>query len=89
MEPHELIRGTNYPAAKADRLPLVTARHTEVDLQLALLRRDLGWLEGAPAAVADRVVRRWRLELASLRDATVDLRQRRRIDAALASLHTD
>jgi transcriptional regulator with XRE-family HTH domain len=89
MEPHELIRGTSYPAAKADRLPPVTARHTEVDLQLALLRRDLGWLEGAPAAVADQVVRRWRLELANLRDATVDLRERRRIETALAGLHAD
>jgi transcriptional regulator with XRE-family HTH domain len=41
MEPHELVAGTSYPVAKADRLPLVTARHTEVELQCRLLDRDL------------------------------------------------
>ena len=38
MEPHDLVAGTTYPAAKADRLPLVVARHTEVELQLAPAR---------------------------------------------------
>src|SRR5688500_9701558 len=37
MEPHELVAGTSYPPAKAERLPVVTARHTEVELQLELL----------------------------------------------------
>jgi len=41
IDPHELVAGTNYPPAKADRLPLVTARYTEVELQLVLLERDL------------------------------------------------
>src|SRR5262245_12289709 len=37
QEPHELVAGSSYPAAKAERLPLVACRYTEVDLQLALL----------------------------------------------------
>jgi transcriptional regulator with XRE-family HTH domain len=45
VEPAELVAGTAYPAAKAERLPAVAARHTEVDLQLALLDRDLAWLD--------------------------------------------
>src|SRR5690242_3368398 len=44
LEPHELIQDTAYPDAKAERLPLVTARYTEVELQVALMQRDLGWL---------------------------------------------
>src|SRR5215210_3690942 len=44
MEPHDLVAGTSYPAAKADRLPLVVARWTEVEHRLALLERDLWWL---------------------------------------------
>src|SRR6478609_931389 len=36
-EPHELVAGTDYPAAKAERLPVVAARYTEVEHQLALL----------------------------------------------------
>ena len=43
VEPHELVAGTAYPSAKAERLPAVAARHTEVELQLALLDRDLAW----------------------------------------------
>src|SRR5687768_6658107 len=30
LEPHDLIDGTAYPDAKAERLPMVTARYTEV-----------------------------------------------------------
>src|SRR5215211_5487572 len=37
LEPLQLVAGTDYPLAKAERLPAVVARHTEVDLQLALL----------------------------------------------------
>ena len=37
VEPHELVGGTSYPPAKAERLPVVVARYTEVELQLALL----------------------------------------------------
>ena len=43
VEPHELVAGTAYPSAKAERLPAVATRHTEVELQLALLDRDLAW----------------------------------------------
>ncbi len=86
MEPYELVQGTSYPPAKIDRLPAVAARHTEVGLQLALLDRDLRWLEAAPKDVAERVVRGWRRDLDALRDRTVDLRERRRVERALASL---
>ena len=55
LEPHDLVGGTEYPAAKADRLPLVVARHTEVEHQLALMELDLAWIEG-PDAVADGAV---------------------------------
>jgi transcriptional regulator with XRE-family HTH domain len=44
QEPHELVAGTSYPAAKAERLPPIVCRYTEIELQLALLRRDLEWL---------------------------------------------
>src|SRR5882672_3185841 len=44
QEPHELVAGTSYPAAKAERLPPVACRYTELELQLALLRRDMEWV---------------------------------------------
>ena len=50
LEPHDLVAGTSYPVAKSDRLPLVVTRWTEVEHQLALLARDLWWLDGADGA---------------------------------------
>jgi transcriptional regulator with XRE-family HTH domain len=47
LEPHQLVAGTTYPAAKADRLPVVVARYTEVELQLALLDADLTRIDAA------------------------------------------
>jgi transcriptional regulator with XRE-family HTH domain len=86
MEPYELVEGSTYPVAKIDRLPLVAARHTEVELQLALMERDLRWLESAPPAMAAQVVASWRRDLASLADATVDPGQRKLLDLAIERL---
>lgn len=41
LEPHELVEGTSYPIAKAERLPVVVCRYTEVELQLRLLELDI------------------------------------------------
>lgn len=79
MEPHDLVAGTSYPVAKSDRLPLVVTRWTEVEHQLALLARDLWWLDGGGdelgdiqpgSTVADRVLGEWEAVLAKL-DASV------------------
>lgn len=86
MEPHELVEGTDYPPAKADRLPPVTARHTEVELRLLLLERDLRWLESAPRAVAAELLDGWRKDLRTLRSASLDRRERDALDDALDRL---
>ena len=86
LEPHELVAGTDYPDAKAERLPLVASRYTETELQLALLDRDLRWLEGAPDAVAERVVATWRRDLGRRADAAADPSERRSLRAALERL---
>jgi transcriptional regulator with XRE-family HTH domain len=79
VEPHELVAGTSYPRAKADRLPLVAARHTEVELQLALLDNDFAWLERHDdRAVLDA----WDVRLAALRDTTHDPGERGLLDEA-------
>jgi transcriptional regulator with XRE-family HTH domain len=80
VEPHELVAGTTYPAAKADRLPLVTARYTEVELQLVLLDRDVACGEVDAAE--------WDARLAALRDTTHDLRERAQLDDARKRLRT-
>ena len=66
LEPHELVAGTDYPVAKADRPPPVVARHTELDLQLALLDQDLGWIEHTPDAHALALLESWQVRLGAL-----------------------
>lgn len=82
LEPMELVAGTAYPASKAERLPPVTARHTELALQLALLDRDLAWLEGAPLGVAARVTGEWRRRLVDLAPLAVSAREVSALTAA-------
>ena len=79
VEPHELVADTNYPRAKADRLPLVTARYTEVELQLALLDQDL--------ALGEPAVAEWDARLAALAAMTHDRRERAALDDARRRLH--
>ncbi len=72
VEPHDLVADSTYPSAKADRLPLVVTRHTEVELQVRLLDRDLELVE----RVGDRtLLDGWAERLAALRRATLDRRQ--------------
>lgn len=71
MEPHDLVSGTSYPVAKADRLPLVVNRWTEVEHQLALLDRDLWWLDRVeapplPRSVVEEVLAGWEVALSKL-----------------------
>ncbi|MDQ6698373.1 MAG: helix-turn-helix transcriptional regulator [Actinomycetota bacterium] len=82
MEPHELVDGTSYPVAKADRLPVVVARWTEVEHQLALLDRDLRWLESAERSIARRVLAEWHQTLESLAARSHDPSEQRLVAEA-------
>src|SRR5262245_19065287 len=77
LEPHELIAGTSYPMAKAERLPAVACRYTEVGLQLALLQRDLMWLARVTDEVwRSRVVAEWQAKLTALSESAYDKNER-------------
>lgn len=69
LEPHELVEGTDYPPGKAERLPVVAARYTEVDMQLRLFEAGL--------ASAD--------DLRALLERTHDRRERDALERALRS----
>src|SRR2546423_14877891 len=47
LEPWELVENTSYPQAKAERLPPVAARYTEVELQLRLMEAELERVDGS------------------------------------------
>ncbi len=82
MEPHELVAGTDYPAAKAERLPVVVARWTEVEHRLELLERELDWLDGSGDADAAVVLGEWELRLVALAADAHDPDERERLAAA-------
>ena len=85
MEAHQLVDGTTYPVAKADRLPLVVTRHTEAELQIRLLDRDLE----IAVRYGDRaVLEGWGERLAALREVTLDARQRDLLDQAAQRLRS-
>jgi transcriptional regulator with XRE-family HTH domain len=83
LEPHELVAGTNYAPAKAERLPVVACRYTEVELQLRLLD---GEIERTAAGFDPVLADEWRRRLAKLRKASHDRRERDALDEAIHEL---
>jgi transcriptional regulator with XRE-family HTH domain len=86
IEPTELVAETSYPRAKAERLPLVACRYTEVELQRRLLEVDLAWIEALEPDDARSLVETWRKRLSELLVLTHDLEERRALVEALDGL---
>jgi transcriptional regulator with XRE-family HTH domain len=90
LEPHELVAGTSYPAAKAERLPSVACRYSEVELQIELLRRDLAWAERlADRPARDQVAGEWRARVARMLEDVYDEGERTLLAEAEALLRKD
>jgi transcriptional regulator with XRE-family HTH domain len=99
LSPHELVEGTTYPQAKAERLPAVVCCYTELELEMALLRNDLAWLEAmgesrgelseAPAGalpLPTRLAEKWRQRLAHFAEDGLSENERALLSEALAQL---
>jgi len=91
-EPHELVADTYYPSAKAERLPFVVARYTEIEHQLALLERDLDWINRiAHLPHASSTMREtlcaWLEQLALLHDQFANRHTRQQIETAQREVH--
>jgi transcriptional regulator with XRE-family HTH domain len=82
VTPHQLVLGTDYPMAKADRLPVVVAQYTEVELQLRLFEGDVEWLDHVPPGQAEVVLTRWDATFAYLFDQAVEPRERESVAEA-------
>jgi len=85
-EPHELVEGTSYPAAKAERLPPIACRYTEVELQLALLQRDLDWADRLPASERPGLLHDWQDRLSTLAAHAYDCDEQQAIARAALQL---
>ena len=87
-EPHELVACTDYPPSKAERLPVVAARYTEIEHRLAVLDAEMQVLCSARVdrREVDAFTARRQAELCELLAACHDPREREQIHAALARL---
>lgn len=89
-EPQDLVADTDYPLAKAERLPLVTARYTEVAHQLATLSALLELVERLPPPARDRLACEvrgaWHDRLVELLERTYDRHERHRLRMAIRGL---
>jgi transcriptional regulator with XRE-family HTH domain len=84
VAPLELVSGTSYPLAKAERLPVIVALHTEVDLALALCvaELELAARAGDDALLAERRTY-WLSRMRALHERWPDRVDRRRITSAM------
>ena len=76
--PQELVAGSTYPAAKAERLPLVACCYTPLEYDLALLENDLAWLRELQDSsdylqLREKVYKKWADRLARWENETIDL----------------
>jgi transcriptional regulator with XRE-family HTH domain len=83
LEPHELVAGTDYPEAKADRLPLVAARYTEVEARLRHLDVEVGLIGRLDGSSAEDATERLIDELETLERGSFDPGERAQLAGAL------
>jgi transcriptional regulator with XRE-family HTH domain len=93
ITPHELVDGTTYPLAKAEKLPLTTCSYTSLELDLALFDNDLGWLDELSdtagwSELTDRVGAHWRVRLSEWLSRDLEPAERETIQNALHRLQT-
>jgi transcriptional regulator with XRE-family HTH domain len=93
ITPHELVEGTTYPLAKAEKLPLTTCSYTSLELDMALLENDLSWLEQLESTTgwgeyAIQVKERWQSQIARWSNQDMDPADREILLQALQRLQS-
>jgi transcriptional regulator with XRE-family HTH domain len=90
--PPDLVAGTTYPAAKAERLPLSACSYTPLELALARLQNDFDWLQRLAGNAdwpqfAAEIRSQWLPELARWRRLAPDPESQAAIDAAREAVY--
>ena len=91
IQPYDLVHGSTYPQAKADRLPNNVCCYTQLEFELALFENDLAWLERLTGAdgyerLLMEIYRHWNERLAELTHLEPDLDEQKLITAAREKL---
>lgn len=91
ISPHDLIVGTTYPQAKADRLPSFVCSFTHLEVDLLLLEKDIAWLERLDdnpdiVSIAHEIRETWLLVLEEWGEKVLDQQQRTKLDSGRSKL---
>jgi transcriptional regulator with XRE-family HTH domain len=90
--PHELVRGTTYPQAKADRLPRMVCSFTAFEVAMALFENDIAWLErlrgfSERKQFIEKARRKWSRELAVWEGEVLDEEGQKMLAEARSTLN--
>jgi len=91
VSPHELVRGTTYPQAKADRLPRMVCSYTPFEIDMVLLENDMAWLSLIQGSsmyreICSQVKEKWSRILTRWEGEDLDESQREELKAARSKL---
>lgn len=91
VSPHELVEGTTYPEAKAERLPSVVCSYTLFELEMMLLENDLTWLQRLATSsdfrrYAKETMQRWQPRLSHWLDQDLTSTERAQLQNAQARM---
>ncbi len=81
LSPFELVEGTTYPRAKAERLPELTNLYTQLELDLALITNDVKWLArlenpGFKLKCTNEIILKWSSHLDGYYNSYLDEQER-------------
>jgi transcriptional regulator with XRE-family HTH domain len=88
LEPLDLVEGTTYPLSKAERLPAIVPRYTEIDLQIAMLRNEQSIWVHLPEAALEQRRSYWNEMLSAIMDLSIDAPSRSVLKEILRELRS-
>ena len=86
LEPWQLVRDTDYPSARAERLPPVVTRYTQAELVSAIVDALIESLPDPDIRTARLVLEPWRARLVVELEASIDDGERALLIGALRSI---
>jgi len=86
LEPWQLVRDTDYPSARAERLPPVVTRYTQAELGAAIVDALLASLTDPDSRTARLVLEPWRARIMIELETSIDDGERTLLIGALRSI---
>lgn len=91
QSPQDLVEGTTYPRAKAEKLPTIVCSFTRLEYEIALFENDLAWINRLNTSSltpedAQKLIRQWRTRLESFAPEEMETSEREILSQAVRQL---